>query len=160
MKSDAVRRTIRGALTGKGAHAATRKVFDGLDWKLAGARPPGVPHSAYQLLEHMTFWQEWAVRWFEGEDPATPPHAAGSWPGDQGPASAAEWRGAVERFRRALDALEQRSRTDDLLAKPGSKTALEMLQLIGSHNSYHAGQVATVRQGLDAWPPPSGGLTW
>jgi hypothetical protein len=35
-----------------------------------------------------------------------------------------------------------------------------MLQTIGSHNSYHAGQVVIVRQALDAWPPPSGGLTW
>jgi len=159
MKRDALHRTVRSALTGEGAHAETRDVFDGLDWKLAGTRPPGVPHSAYQLLGHMTYWQEWAVRWLDGEDPATPKHAAGSWPGGQGPATAAEWRHAVGRFRQALDALEQRS-TGDLLAKPGSKTVLEMLQTIGSHNSYHAGQVAILRQVLDAWPPPSGGLTW
>jgi uncharacterized damage-inducible protein DinB len=160
MKSDPVQRTARGAVTGKGAHAQTREVFDGLDWKLAGARPPGAPHSACQLLEHMTFWQEWAARWLDGEDPATPRHAAGSWPGGHGPATAAEWRQAVKRFQRALDALERRCRAGDLLAKPGSKTALEMLQTIGSHNSYHAGQVAMLRQALGAWPPPSGGLTW
>jgi uncharacterized damage-inducible protein DinB len=160
MKSDALHRTIRCTLTGKGAHAETRGVFDGLDWKLAGARPPGVPHSVCQLLEHMTYWQEWVVRWLDGEDPATPKHAAGSWPGGQGPASAAEWRRAVARFRRVLEALEQRSRGDDLLATPGDKTVLEMLQAIGSHNSYHVGQVAFLRQVLGAWPPPSGGETW
>jgi hypothetical protein len=160
MTGDAVHQAIRGSLTGKGAHAETRTVFDGLEWKRAGTRPPGLAHSAYELLEHMTFWQEWAVRWLDGGDPAVPKHAAGSWPGGQGPASAAEWRGAVERFRRALAALERRARGGDLLARPGSKTALEMLQTIGSHNSYHAGQVVIVRQALDAWPPPSGGLTW
>ena len=160
MKSDALHRTIRAVLTGKGAHAATREIFDGLDWKLAGARPPGSPHSAYQLLEHMAYWQEWVVQWLDGDDPATPKHAAGGWPGGQRPATAADWRRAVTRFRRTLAALERHSRGDDLLAKPGDKTVLEMLQAIGSHNSYHAGQVALLRQVLDAWPPPSGGLTW
>jgi len=35
-----------------------------------------------------------------------------------------------------------------------------MLHAIGAHNSYHAGQVAFLRQLLGKWPPPSGGLTW
>ena len=35
-----------------------------------------------------------------------------------------------------------------------------MLYTIASDNSYHAGQAALVRVMLDAWPPPSGGLTW
>jgi uncharacterized damage-inducible protein DinB len=39
-------------------------------------------------------------------------------------------------------------------------TCLEMLHLIGSHTSYHVGQVALLRQMLGAWPPPSGGVTW
>jgi uncharacterized damage-inducible protein DinB len=160
MKSDALHRTIRGALTGEGAHAGTREIFDGLPWKLAGAQPAGAPHSAYQLLQHMTFWQEWGVRWLDGKHPATPKHAAGSWPGGARPASSAAWRRAVARFQRSLDALETRARGSDLLTKQGTKTVLELLQAIGSHDSYHAGQVVILRQTLDAWPPPSGGATW
>jgi len=30
---------IDNALTGKGAHAATKNLFEGLDWKAAGMRP-------------------------------------------------------------------------------------------------------------------------
>jgi len=35
-----------------------------------------------------------------------------------------------------------------------------MLHTIATHNSYHAGQVALLRQLLRKWPPPSGGVTW
>jgi hypothetical protein len=46
------------ALTGGDAHVATRSVFDGLDWRFAGARVKGSPHTLYELLNHMIFWQE------------------------------------------------------------------------------------------------------
>lgn len=36
----------------------------------------------------------------------------------------------------------------DLLVKRGTKTQLEMLQTIASHNSYHIGQVVVLRQRL------------
>jgi hypothetical protein len=29
-----------------------------------------------------------------------------------------------------------------------------------AHNSYHAGQIATIRRALNAWPPKAGGDTW
>jgi hypothetical protein len=155
-----VRRTALDGLTGAGAHTETASVFDGLDWKLAGTRPRGGPHSIFQLLNHLNFWQDWAVAWLDGDDPAMPRHASGSWPGKPAPASAAEWRKSVRRLRAGCTALARRARTGDLLAKPGAKTRLEMLRVIGAHNSYHAGQAALVRQLLGAWPPPSGGLTW
>jgi len=76
------------------------------------------------------------------------------------PASPQEWERTVRRFGDALEGLEKRSREADLLSKRGKTTRLEMLHVIGSHTSYHVGQVALLRQLLGAWPPPSGGVTW
>jgi len=160
MNSGVLDRMIRHVLSGKGAHVEASAVFDGLRWKLAGVRPRGVSHSAFQLLNHMTYWQEWAVRWLDGEHPAIPKHASGSWPGGEALTTAADWRRTIKRFRKGLSDLERRSRDEDLFTKSGAKTRLEMLRAIGSHNSYPAGQVALLRQMLDSWPPPSGGLTW
>lgn len=87
-------------------------------------------------------------------------HAAGGWPGKVSPASRREWEQTVRRFSDVLDALERRSRQADPLSKRGKWTRLEMLHIIGSHTSYHVGQVAFLRQLLGAWPPPSGGVTW
>jgi len=156
----ALEHLARRALSGEGAHVATRDVFAGLDWKAAGARPNDVSHSAYQLLKHMSYWQDWAVAWLDGRNPDGPRHASGSWPRAAGPSSRSDWVEAVQQFRRELRQLERACRGADLSSARGRKSRLEMLLTIGAHNSYHAGQVAFLRQMLGKWPPPSGGLTW
>jgi uncharacterized damage-inducible protein DinB len=157
---NALEKTIRNALSGKGSHLATKTLFAGLDWKAAGARPQGVRHSVFQLLNHMTYWQDWVVKWLDGANPRIPKHASGGWPGSAGPASAGEWQRAVRDFQNGLAKLDRQSREADLLTTRGKRTRLGMLRAIASHNSYHAGQVAVLRQILGAWPPPSGGITW
>ena len=82
-----VRKAVGHALSGKGAHVDTENSFAGLDWKITGTRPEGVPHSLFQLLNHMIYWQGWAVKWLDGKKPPTPKHASGSWPGSPAPAS-------------------------------------------------------------------------
>lgn len=151
---------VRRALSGEGAHAGTQNAFDGLDWKVAAMRPPGVPHSIFQLLAHTTYWQNWVLQWLDGKDPAVPRHAAGSWPSNPGPASPDEWKRAVRNFRGSLDKLEGRSGEGDLLGTIGKTSRLRMFHTIASHTSYHIGQVVILRQLLGKWPPPSGGLTW
>lgn len=153
-------RAATSAVTGEGAHVQVRNVFAGLDWRLAGRRPEGVPHSVYQLLNHVVYWHDWALRWSAGKRPAVPRHAAGSWPGAVAPRDRAAWLAAVRRLGRVLGRLERRAAAPDLLSGRGGKTSLEMLQTVGSHASYHAGQAALLRQMLGAWPPPSGPLTW
>ena len=153
-------KTVGNALSGKGAHAETKNLFAGLNWKAAGRRPEGAPHSIFQLLNHMAYWQEWVVKWLDGGDPPIPKHASGSWPGTSAPASAKEWQQAVRDFRSGLGKLGLQSRGADLLTKRGKHTRLGMLHAIASHNSYHLGQVVLLRQMLGAWPPPAGGLTW
>ncbi len=153
-------KTVGSALSGKGSHVATKDVFAGLDWEAAGAQPEGAPHSIFQLLNHMSYWQEWVVKWLDGENPPVPKHASGGWPGNTSPASPKEWQRAVRGFRSGLAKLDRQSRAADLLATRGKHSRLGMLQSLASHTSYHAGQVVVLRQMLGAWPPPSGGLTW
>ena len=148
------------ALSGKGAHAAAAGVFLGLDAEAAGARPGHLPHSLFQLLNHIVYWQDWVVKWLNGERPPVPKHASGSWPGSQGPANATEWQRSVRHFQSGLKELERHSRDSDLLAGIGKRSRLEMLLALASHNSYHIGQAVALRQMLGKWPPRSGGLTW
>ncbi len=152
--------TIDNALSGKGAHARTRNLFDGLDWKAAGARPEGASHSIFQIMNHLSYWQDWVVKWLDGKNPKVPKHAADGWPGKPGPQNAQEWQRTVKGFRSGLARLERQSHKTDLRTTRGKYTRLGMLQAIASHNSYHAGQVVVFRQMLGKWPPPSGGVTW
>jgi hypothetical protein len=108
----------------------------------------------------MCYWQDWAVAWLQGEDPASPRHASGSWPAEAGPSDPRGWEEAEQQFRRGFGKLERACRGADLSSGRGKKSRLEILHTIGARNSYHAGQVAFLRQLLGKWPPPSGGLTW
>jgi uncharacterized damage-inducible protein DinB len=155
-----VNEALGRALSGAGAHAGTADVFAALDWKHAGVRPANAPHSVYELLHHMIFWQEWVLSWLDGRRPRIPRHAAGSWTRRRGPSNRREWTATVRRFRQGLKALTRRAREADLFSGDDRRSRLDMLHTIASHNSYHAGQVVLLRQLLDDWPPPSGGLTW
>jgi uncharacterized damage-inducible protein DinB len=157
---DVLYQMTKKALSGEDSHVKNVNVLAGLDWKLSGVRPEGAPHSLFQLVNHMIYWQVWMIRWLDGKRPRVPRHASGSWPGRVGPANRREWERTVRRFRNSLHALHRRSRQGDLLANRGKVTRLEMLHLSGSHTSYHVGQVAFLRQQLGSWPPPSGGVTW
>lgn len=158
--SNVVQQALARALTGKDAHVETASVLQGLGWKLAGVRPDGAPHSIFQLVNHILYWQEWAANWLDGKKPRPPRHASGSWPGKEGPASRREWERTIQRFQQSPHALQTRAREADLLSRQGRWTPLEMLLVIGSHTSYHVGQITSLRQALGVWPPPSGGVTW
>ncbi|MBX6350777.1 MAG: DinB family protein [Clostridia bacterium] len=158
----AAQAALRRGLSGTSAHVATATVFDGLPWELAGRRPEGAPYTVFQLLNHMIYWQEYFLAEIRGTRPAEPAHWQDSWPGPAAPASEAEWRDAVERFRVGLEAAEAEAGRD--LAEPlrprPDRTRGDRLASIATHNSYHAGQVALLRRQLGSWPPPGGGDTW
>ncbi len=153
-------KAVRDAISGTGAHVEAKHALGGLDWKTAGSRPDGIPHSIFQLVNHMVFWQEWVVKWLDGKNATIPKHASGSWPGRVGPTTAKDWKETVKRFVSGLEKLNEQSLGADLYSKRGRKSRLEMIQTIVLHNSYHLGQIVLIRQMFGAWPPPSGGLTW
>lgn len=68
MSSDTrvLEKTVRRALSGKGAHVEAQSAFAGLRWKHAGTERDGAPHTVFQLLNHMIYWQEWVVKWWTG----------------------------------------------------------------------------------------------
>jgi len=91
----ALERLARLALSGRGSHVETKDAFSGLRWQAAGLKPHGVFHSVYQLLKHMSYWQDWVVAWLGGGSPAVPRHASGSWPTEAGPTNRRDWDEAV-----------------------------------------------------------------
>jgi len=144
---------------GKDAHVEAIDVLAGPEWKLAGARHDGVPHSIFQLVNHIIYRLEWAVKWLDGKRPRPPKHATGSWPDKVGPSNRREWEQSNRCLRDVLAALERHSSEIDLFSKRGKWTPLGMLHPAASHTSYHVWQIAMLRQLLGKWPPPSGGVT-
>lgn len=159
------RECLQQLLYGKGAHALTLNSLEGLDEKLTAARPANAPHSIYQLLMHMIYWQEYELQKIAGANPSYPAHASESWPAETAPKNLRAWH---ETIQRCADGLK---RYETLLADPATdlervitakknETVRDVIVMIIAHNSHHLGQIITLRQQLGAWPPPQGGDTW
>jgi hypothetical protein len=89
-------------------------------------------------------------------DHVSPEFPAGYWPAGDAPPDGPSWDRAVNEFRRDLQAMM------DLVADPSKdlvapiphgqgQTILREALLVADHNSYHLGQLVTVRRLLGAW---------
>lgn len=153
---------FKKGLHGQGIHVDTATVFDGLVWQKAGEKPGNCPHSVWELLFQMNYWQDFMLAYLKGETPKSPEHAAESWPDSPSPATEEEWNSAVAHFLEGLEEAEQEAARDltEQVVAGEERTRADCLLTIMLHNTYHAGQVAFVRRTIGAWPPPSGGDTW
>jgi len=158
-------------LYGKGAHANALACVEDVSMELAGRRIENFPHSIWQLVGHMNYWMSYELKRIRGEAPPYPEHAAESWPAKSAPPSEEEWRGCIALFKNLLAQLgvlagsspEELARqipaTHHGHTKISSSLQAVLWQLV-VHNSYHIGQVATLRRFFGAWPPQGGGDSW
>jgi DinB superfamily len=155
-KADAsLRHWIDWLLQSGGAHASFDDAMKGLPAKLQGAKASGLPHSPWQLLEHMRVAQ-WDILDFCRNRKYQPM----AWPDDYWPKTDAPprggWEKSVRQFRADLAAMRKlvsNAKTD--LHAPikwgDGQTILREALLLADHNSYHLGQLILVRKALGAW---------
>jgi uncharacterized damage-inducible protein DinB len=141
------------------AHATFDAAVQGLAPEHRGVRPTGLPHSAWELLEHLRITQRDILDFCrdpEYEEPAWPDDY---WPPEPVPPSTAAWEESAAAFRADREEM-QRFAADPsvglLAAIPHGtgQTYLRELLLVADHNAYHLGQLVLVRRLLGAWPGP------
>jgi uncharacterized damage-inducible protein DinB len=164
-------RALTELLHGKGAHADPIACIEDLPPELAARQVKGFPHSIGQLVFHMNYWMDYELRRIRGEKPIYPEHSSVSFPPAPSPADAKDWdqlRNNLANLLACFTALaksssEEKQREIETMHDGDTKVAgtLEaVLWQMVAHNSYHVGQIAMLRQSLDAWPPRGGGDTW
>ncbi len=144
-------------LSGGGAHTDFDSAIEGLPVKLRGKKPVGVPHSAWQLLEHLRITQWDILEFSRNPKHVSPTWPEGYWPASEAPPDEAAWDESVKQFRADLEAIEAlvKDPGTDLYAKIAGgegQTILREALLVADHNSYHLGQLVFVRRLLGAWP--------
>ena len=146
-------------LHGGAAHLDTAKVFDGLDWQQAGQKGGNFPHSIWEQLFHMNYWQTFMLDCLSGDMPIGDNFDAESWPPTTAPESEDEWESAIAYYLKGLKEAELEAGKDlsERVMAGREETRADYLQTIMLHNSYHAGQVVFARKIMGAWPLPSGG---
>ena len=160
-RDSAFRKELVELLRGEHAHVSFSTAVRDVPPGLRGARPDGVEHSLWQLLEHLRL-ALWDILEFS-RDPAhvSPAWPEGYWPeGGAEPPDEASWDAAVAAFDRDLEAMTElvRDPASDLAAPlPHGKgqTLLREAMLAADHNAYHVGQIVALRRLLGDWPPAS-----
>ena len=130
------------------------RLLSGLTVEQVNVRPPGLAHSIYEELWHTTKWQSIVVQCDE-------PVAAAWVEGGQDfptevPGNERMWRDLVSEFLAGLETAVELGRSPERRLEevgPGV-TVAESLESLAVHNAYHLGKIVTLRQVIDAWPPP------
>ena len=159
------RDTLRELLYGVNSHTHLLQALEGLDPRVVGSEVEGSPHTIFQLLQHMIYWQDIALARMRSVDLPFPETAAEGWSFPQGPEDESDWEGAVASLAEGLRAMEalivdESYDLDRQLGARGDRTGRGEVLMVQGHNSYHLGQIVQLRVQLRAWPPPKGGDTW
>ena len=156
-KDKALREHLLYLLKDGGAHLNFDAAVADLPANLRGAKVPGVPHTAWRLLEHLRICQWDILEFSRNPKHVSPQFPEGYWPAGDAPPDAAAWDRSVAAFRADLRAME------DLVADPATdlfariphgegQTILREALLVADHNAYHLGQLVLLRRALGAWP--------
>jgi uncharacterized damage-inducible protein DinB len=155
-ESDALRQHLLDLLRGRNAHADFDTVVADFPSRMRGVKPPGAPHTAWQLLEHMRIAQSDILEFSRDAKHKSPPWPEGYWPKTEAPPSAASWNNSLRSFRADLKAMAKllADKKTDLFAQiphGTGQTILREVLLVADHNSYHLGQLVLLRRLLGTW---------
>jgi hypothetical protein len=156
MDEKILREKLAEVLTWGEAHVDWKSALADFPAKDRGTKPPGAPHSAWELLEHVRLAQ-WDILGFS-RDPkhVSPDFPAGYWPKSAAPPSAAAWEKSVKDFERdskemAKLALDPKIDLTAQIPHGSGQTIFRQVLLLADHNSYHLGQFVLLRRLLGAW---------
>jgi uncharacterized damage-inducible protein DinB len=157
MTTDAVLRDHLGRLLSwEDAHVAYDQAVDGIPPELQGVRPARLPHSAWEIVEHLRITQHDILDFCRNPAYRELDWPAGYWPSTMAPPDENAWEGSRRRYRHDRRALQQLAADPavDLGARiphGSGQTYLRELILVADHSAYHVGQIVLVRRLLGIW---------
>ncbi len=159
------RDTLKVQLHGTHSHVKMLDALEGLTAEQAGVVPGESPHSVFQLLRHMIYWQDIGIARILGTAPPFPESSAEGWTAAAAPTDATEWDETVEEFSTGLWEMDAMLDSDEVdldavVEKDRMRTVRDNLLMVMCHNSYHLGEIVMLRRQIGAWPPPKGGDTF
>lgn len=161
---------LQQALMDDSAAAPPAHILEGLESAFAHRAIKGAPHTIYQEVWHITFWQQITLDWVNGIETPFPVHASAGFP-NQDDVDREPWNQLCQRFvrgNRQAGALAGDEATLErpirCPSRPGHAirimSAREQLESLAAHNANHFGRIVLLRQIGGAWPPLSGGFSW
>jgi hypothetical protein len=149
-----LRKTLAELLRMKGAHLSLHDAVSDFPPTLRGVKPPGAPHTAWQLLEHMRLAQEDILDFSRNPKYKARTFPDDYWPATEAPPNEQAWAKSIETFDDDLQQMQElvADTKHDLLAiipHGTGQTLLREALLIADHNAYHLGQIMFLRKILE-----------
>lgn len=132
--------------------AALKPLLKDVGAEQASQQTSAGAHSIFQLVSHISYWEEIVLRRFNGEVVNVPLNTADDWPPNR-KLSDGDWKSVLARLEKSHTALKlaMEKCSDDKLQKlvPGKDhTNYILLHGIIHHSVYHTGQIALVKKTL------------
>jgi uncharacterized damage-inducible protein DinB len=150
------RELLARLLAWEDAHVGYDAVVADIPPNLRGKLAPGLPHSAWQLVEHLRITQHDILNFCRHPNYEELVWPRDYWPASPEPPSEAAWKESLTAFRRDREALQKLATetTIDLTARiphGSGQTYARELVLVSDHTSYHVGQLVLLRRALGIW---------
>ena len=133
------------------AHTDFDVAVAGIEPGTRGKRPAGLPHSAWELLEHMRLAQRDLLEFCQDAAYVTPAWPDDYWPSTAEPPSPEAWDesvAAVQKDREEFQRLIANAGIDLFHTVPHGvkQTYLREVLVAADHSAYHVGQLMVVRR--------------
>ncbi len=156
-KEDVVRKELLALLRGGNAHMSLEEATEDFPLSRLNDTAPHMPYSAWHILEHMRRAQLDIVKFIQDPAYVSPQWPQGYFPSPAERIDEAGWHKTRSDFladRAVLENMVQDPATDLFapLAHAKKYTLIREILLAADHNAYHIGELAMMRQVMEAWP--------
>jgi hypothetical protein len=160
MQDDSVlRRQLVRLLTVRQAHMDFEDAVAEFPEDHINRRPPQCEYSYWHLIEHLRICQRDILDYIISDDYMWPNFPDDYWPDRASTTDAAGWQRTVAEFQTDRQSLVEiiSDRETDLFAPLVNSgehrhTVLREAHIVASHNAYHVGELAILRQVEGLWP--------
>lgn len=157
MSDQALRQQLTAMLQVRQAHMGFDDAVKDFPLEHINTRPPNVSYTFWHLVDHLRFTQWDILDYIRNPGYQYTRWPEGYWPAPSAETDATGWHQSVNLFRQDLQALADivNDPATDFHAQiphgePGHTILREVL-VVASHNAYHIGELAILRQVMGLW---------
>lgn len=151
-----VRKLLLEQLEGRNAHVDFDQAVQGLTYKQVGINVEGIPHTIWQLIEHIRIAQADILEFCKNPDYEELNWPDDYWPQAAEPESKDELEQSIQDVRDGIEEMREMIRDPEKDLQKSfphgdGQTLFREAMLIVDHNAYHIGQIVLIRRLLGSW---------
>lgn len=151
-----VRSLLLEQLEGRNAHVDFKQAVQGLTFKQAGIRVEGVPHTIWELIEHIRIGQDDIIEFCNNPDYEALDWPDDYWPEESKPESQEQFEKSIQAVQEGIEEMGElirnsQNNVQEVFLHGDGQTLFREAMLIVDHNAYHIGQIVLIRRLLGSW---------